>query len=357
MFEDWLPDAHERKPKTHAEVIFGLYLGKVPRKARSLTTRFVAVVSSVAMTLCLAAFQRLRCASGPPVLEAAAGALRGAAAPDELAFNASRLQGLDHLVMVAGHAILRAGALDGVDVRDSAWHLEGYQRDQDLPVALVGHIRRGVEAAAADPGALLVFSGGQTRPGAGPRDEGSGYYRVAEHFAWWGHARRSTTTAPSGVPVSERTVTEDYAADSFQNLLFSLCRFREVVGRYPTRVTVVSFEFKKRRFQDLHRKALRFPLLHFDFLGVQPPAVSRFDVARAEHGEFEHSVRYFEADPYGCRTPALAAKRSARNPFRRTTPYTLACPDIRSLFNWCGPGPFPDRLPWEADQLHALRST
>ena len=39
--------------------------------------------------------------------------------------------------------------------------------------ALVGHIQAGVRLMAFDPSALLVFSGGQTRAAAGPRDEGA----------------------------------------------------------------------------------------------------------------------------------------------------------------------------------------
>mmetsp|Transcript_96653 Transcript_96653/g.259862 ORF Transcript_96653/g.259862 Transcript_96653/m.259862 type:complete len:291 (-) Transcript_96653:232-1104(-) len=279
--------------------------------------------------------------------------------PREVFFNATRLQHLDRLILVAGHAVVLAEALDGVGIHDTAWYLEHYQRDQDLPGALVGHIKSGVEAAAADPRSLLIFSGGQTRPAAGPRDEGSSYYRVAEHYVWWGHSttinpvsslrhRGAATAAGKDAPlnVPQRTVTEDFAADSFQNFLFSLCRFREVVGHYPARVTVVSFTFKRRRFEDLHRDALGFPQSHFAFIGLQPPAWSRFDLAEAERGERENAVRSFEQDPYGCYTPALAAKRSARNPFRRTTPYPLSCADIRPLLEWCGPGFFPGKLPW-----------
>jgi hypothetical protein len=39
-------------------------------------------------------------------------------------------------------------------------------------------------------------------------------------------------------------VVEDYARDSFENLLFSICRFKEVTGNYPARVTVVGYTFK-----------------------------------------------------------------------------------------------------------------
>ena len=48
------------------------------------------------------------------------------------------------------------------------------------------HIKTGVGAAAADPTALLLFSGGQTRGQAGPRSEGGSYWAVAQQRQWFG---------------------------------------------------------------------------------------------------------------------------------------------------------------------------
>lgn len=44
--------------------------------------------------------------------------------------------------------------------------------------------------------------------------------------------------------VRSRALTEEHARDSFENLLFSVCRFRELTGRYPQNITVsfASFE-------------------------------------------------------------------------------------------------------------------
>jgi len=261
-------------------------------------------------------------------------------------FDASKLEKLNHLVMVAGHAVVMADSLDHVLQRDSDWFLESYQRGQDLPTALVGHIQSGVSVAAQDSRALLMFSGGQTRPSAGPRDEGWSYYRLAEHFNWWGLSESGAVGKAESVPVAQRTVTEDFATDSLQNFMFSLCRFKEVVGKYPEKVTVVSFTFKQRRFQDLHRSALRFPASSFHYVGLQPPVHSHFDLKKAESGEIKNSLQLFEADPYGCNSQVLLAKRKARNPFHRTTPYALSCPELKGLLSWCGPGIYPGRLPW-----------
>jgi hypothetical protein len=56
-----------------------------------------------------------------------------------------------------------------------------------------------------------------------------------------------------------RVTIEDAALDSFQNVLFSIARFCELTGAYPTRITVVGHDFKRRRFERLHRLALRWP--------------------------------------------------------------------------------------------------
>jgi len=260
-----------------------------------------------------------------------------------LPFDANRLKDLDHLVLVAGHAVLdpHAESLESADRQERVWYLMDYQRNQDMPQVLVSHIQRGVTEAVADPKSLLVFSGGQTRPEAGPHDEGSSYYRVAEHYGWWGHG---SSTEDAKLSVAQRTVTEDFATDSFQNLLFSICRFHEVVGTYPTRITVVGFSFKMHRFASLHRAAIRFPIDRFRYVGIDPP--KHFDLAKARLGEKRNSIRPFQADPYGCSSPLLHEKRLARNPFRRTDPYPLSCPDLGGLLNWCRPEIFPRELPW-----------
>ena len=50
-----------------------------------------------------------------------------------------------------------------------------------------------------------------------------------------------------------------------QSKCSATCRFQEVCGRYPKRVTVVSYDFKRRRFVELLGPALHLPL---EFVGV-----------------------------------------------------------------------------------------
>ncbi len=83
-----------------------------------------------------------------------------------------------------------------------------YQKGQGLPQAIKGHIQAGIDEADRDPDSLLIFSGGETRAVTGPFTEGASYFRVADAMKMW----------PRGGTVRARTVTEEYATDSFENL-------------------------------------------------------------------------------------------------------------------------------------------
>ena len=51
---------------------------------------------------------------------------------------------------------------------------------------------------------------------------------------------------------------------------------------------------------------------------------------------------------YGCGDAALVKKRTNRNPFKRTIPYELACPEMKDLLHWCGPELFDvSQVPWK----------
>ncbi|KAI0319603.1 hypothetical protein OF83DRAFT_769532 [Amylostereum chailletii] len=275
----------------------------------------------------------------------------------------ARARTFDHLVVVPGHGIW-TGTKEEDALDERLWVMADYQRGKGRPRVFVEHIRRGAEIAAKDPGALLVFSGcvfspavrwmhvltttsrghrvcrGQTDATA-PTTEAESYLRLALAAA---------LLPPSGdaaSPLSKAT-TELFALDSFQNLLFALARFREVAGAYPRRITVVGHEFKRRRFEELHRKALRWPAGKFEYVGVGLDDAK--DEARASAGEIENSFAPFSKDLYGCHPP-LSTKRAGRNPHLRAHPYHLAAPELAELFEWCPVARaqvFAGELPWDA---------
>lgn len=224
---------------------------------------------------------------------------------------------LTSLVVVACHSVY--SSLDFKNPEDtSAWALLDYQKSTEGQThSFLEHIMIGVEEAAKDDAALLLFSGGQTRKSAGPRAESMGYWMVAESMDWFDTGRR----------VRNRAFTEEHSRDSLENVVFSLCRFYELTGKYPEHLTIVSYEFKEQRFLDLHAASLGWPADKIRFVGT--PALN------PEMVDGEEKTRVlFQKDPYGC-TTELREKRLARDPFANGPIDADRCPALEPAFAAC----------------------
>lgn len=231
---------------------------------------------------------------------------------------------LDRLVIVAGHAVLRNPSDPHLD---SSWFLLPYQHGEGA--CYLAHIRAGVELAASQPDTVLIFSGGQSRAEAGPLSEAQGYAMLAEQQDWFGHPE-----------VRTRTLTEERSRDSFENLLFSLARFKEFTGQYPQHLTMVSWGFKEKRF-DYFRSLIRWPQDRYAYCGPNdPPQVA--DSIAAE----ERTLALYQADPYSAGAD-LRSKRDSRNPQRNQHGYLLTCPELAGLMAHRGPELFAGPLPWD----------
>lgn len=236
---------------------------------------------------------------------------------------------------------------------------------------------------------MLVFSGGQSRNQAWST-EAESYYRLAlelphELPQFLGVDDDLTTSKPpfhplmtgTDIPAEDtatklasgsqgvdrsldlsrlRMTTENFALDSFQNLLFSIARFYEYTNRYPSRITVVSYAYKKKRFVDLHAKALRWPtqasLKRFNFVGID-------DEDNRLQAPQDNAYSAFEVDMYGC-WGRLREKRKRRNANRRLPPYTATAPQLALLLDWCPEynsrlqGIFQGWLPWDERVYNAM---
>lgn len=247
----------------------------------------------------------------------------------------AHLRALTTLVMVAGHAIYTGLHWEPASLRDERnWLLEPFQRGQVQ--TFLQHVQRGVQIAANDSSALLLFSGGQTRQYAGPRSEAMSYWMAAHALNWFGYA---------ATHVQNRTFAEEYARDSMENLLFSICRFNQLTGAYPRVIKVVGFGFKEYRFSHFHRRAIRFPPHRFKYYGVDPEQVN--GIRGVSAGERAQALGPFAADPYGCNSPVLSSKRLGRNPYLRYHPYPQGCPELSALFRHCSRSIFKGPLPWD----------
>lgn len=227
------------------------------------------------------------------------------------------------IVIVAGHAVCIAPASPW---ESASWVLLDFQRDE-VPY-YVEHIQAGVRRVATKPESLLIFSGGQTRPEAGPKSEAASYFQVAGNLKWFGC-----------VGVARRTVMEEFARDSYENLLYSICRTKQITGDYPSHVTLVGWEFKRERFQ-LHRRAIGWPAERFTYLGANnPPDLQLALAAEARNREA------YQRDPYSAGIE-FRMKRQQRNPFHRTPDYLETCTELNDLFQHNGPELFSGNLPW-----------
>ncbi|GAW05537.1 c6 transcription factor [Lentinula edodes] len=140
-----------------------------------------------------------------------------------------------------GHAIWN-GASAKHRLDENLWTLEPYQKNSGRVEAFYQHISYAAQLALQDKRAVVVFSGGQTRQQT-TTTEAESYHRLA----------MQANLLP---PDFMRATTENYALDSYQNLLFSIARFHEYTGVYPAKITVIGYEMKRKRFIDLHREAV-----------------------------------------------------------------------------------------------------
>ena len=233
-----------------------------------------------------------------------------------------------------------------------------------------------VDITLRDEQALLIFSGyvfessstqsfidnessGQTKR-ASTTTEAESYLRLALSA----NLLPSTEQEPF-----LRATTEEYALDSFENLLFSIARFHEYTGHYPKRITIVGYEMKRKRFTELHRADLRWPQDKFEYIGIDAEGE---EISKAREGEVSYRSHLallssrndaniqrkngyipYTLDTYGCHD-MLAEKRRSRNPFIRFHPYLTSSPDLAPLLNFCpnevhgGPTTIYDGpLPWD----------
>ncbi|KAJ6157649.1 hypothetical protein N7470_005241 [Penicillium chermesinum] len=140
-----------------------------------------------------------------------------------------------------------------------------------------------------------------------------------------------------------KIIVEEYATDSYQNLLFSLLRFRSHVGAYPRRVTVVTHAFKRERFLECH----------FPAVGLVPqtgtsPVESNDNATRRE------GLVYGKKDLYGV-AEDLSSKRAKRGWVPETRADLIAssgCDEVvAQLVCWDGGTgnqwfPRIEELPW-----------
>ncbi|KIM22970.1 hypothetical protein M408DRAFT_11804 [Serendipita vermifera MAFF 305830] len=94
---------------------------------------------------------------------------------------------------------------------------------------------------------------------------------------------------------------------------------------WPEKITVIGFEMKRRRFEQLHRRALRWPRTTIRILRREQNSTK---------GEIQYGYQPFTHNLYGC-SGQLALERASKNPFARIHPYHSSNPELSPLLDWC----------------------
>lgn len=218
---------------------------------------------------------------------------------------------INQLLIVPGHALLTDETCVGENLRyymdERRWHLQPFQSGE-VPF-YVDHIRAGLTALIENQNALLIFSGGRTRPGNSKWSEASSYLNIARSLPEWDDE------------LERRIGTEDFARDSVSNVFFSEFQFDLRIGHFPNMTTVFGWAFKSPRF-DLHRATLGIPIEEFKYIGVNNPS----DIEGAQKGESK-AFQQFQSDPFGI-SDELMRKKHQRDPHHDSNPYLRLLSDF-----------------------------
>ncbi|CUS20416.1 LAQU0S01e06106g1_1 [Lachancea quebecensis] len=260
-----------------------------------------------------------------------------------------------NLVIVPCHSIWKIDdRLDSENYGQCSehWFLAPFQYEGHDHLAFIMHSLLAIEKLLEDvSGSLLLFSGSCTKADAGQVSEAQSYlsltlklltavtngielpvslknstdiYKVCE--------RITENMKYQGLSVTElfakHISTEEFALDSFDNLLYSLARFHELTLNYPSSVTIVGFGFKTKRFLQCHACAIDYPLSKIEYLSYEPkPQYSETEKIEAyfndlKHQENKNALELFALDWYGTKEP-LRSKKTKRNPFALSQNYKL----------------------------------
>lgn len=103
-------------------------------------------------------------------------------------------------------------------------------------------------------------------------------------------------------------ILEEYARDSFENVLFSMCRFYKEYNQFPEGIGVCSWRFKEPRFT-IFAEALTLPNYSFVSVGEKEITWTESDL-----------LEMVKDDPFQ-RNPDLVSKRQNRDPWEKGNPY------------------------------------
>jgi hypothetical protein len=178
------------------------------------------------------------------------------------------------LIIVCCHSVFH----DTNPYDENSWSLAPFQRASGSKpaenITFLAHIRAALvnvlrtdfkSNSSSGLRPLVIFSGGYTNAQFPQCSEAAGYLQAATYLIEHDDALAKLRS----ISVESWAALEEHATDSYQNIIFSILRYKEICGTYPHRIVVVTHAFKADRMK-MHAEAISWRR-EFDIQGIDPP--------------------------------------------------------------------------------------
>ncbi|TID29471.1 hypothetical protein CANINC_001951 [Pichia inconspicua] len=205
------------------------------------------------------------------------------------------------------------------------WLMASFQKESEDQVSFVKHIEMSLLELHENIGdSVLVVTGGYTKPEI-EKSESAGYIEVAKSVEFLKNPY---------FRIGTNILIEEYARDSYENVLYSICTFYKKFNKFPKKITVVGYGFKKERFVDSHLATLGYKDEsgeHVKYVSVgpfypdKPESMSESDYEEKKQlfwsslrkSEKTNALDLFKLNPFGSKGSKLHEKKEVRDPWNK----------------------------------------
>lgn len=160
------------------------------------------------------------------------------------------------------------------------WLLESFQLETNDHLSFFKHIELAFNELHHNiHNSVLIISGGFTKDKI-EKSESLSYYEVA---------KQSGLTKNPYFSFGTNILLEEFARDSYENILYSLARFYKKYNKFPRTITIIGFGFKKERFLSSHLTTLGY--YYLPILSNNNNELNLNDLPNTKH------VKYISAGP------------------------------------------------------------
>lgn len=207
------------------------------------------------------------------------------------------------------------------------WLMEPFQLESDDHLSFFKHLELSFNELHENVhNSALVISGGYTKAAA-QKSESASYLQLAESIGYLKHPYFVKGT---------NVLLDEYARDSYENVLYSICTFYKKFNKLPKKITIVGFGFKKERFFSSHLTTLGYYTLpniindevvlddlpdtkHAKYVGAGPfvPFDNSQFWSDLQKNEKIRALDLFKSNPFGSYGSLLHDKKSKRDPWNK----------------------------------------